>query len=223
MTTGNHRIIIVAVIITALLGFQASFAAEEEEEKVPIIKEEVLRAQSNILGNYIVTSGSLTEAEVMMAEALGLKDVAGDLEAVASFWKNAEEPSKKEIKKIYKESKKARKMFESRLEEGDELSDEAKGKFIESMGAYAVAIPEIYNLVAVATEGASSAATYISENPLEILSAKKDFGVIIYLGTRIPSDAKVFGGLFKNYLTFAKRNKIDLPKENEMVFGEDPV
>ncbi len=157
--------------------------------------------------NHFVTSyGSLLSAQMRFAEAFDLKDQVSLLSAERESLSSGAVDSSG-LKKVKSTSETAQKEIDARMAEEKELSTEGKKTYTAGLLDYAKALLEASKTVKAAEQFTNAA----KGNPQGLLSTEGR--TASYVAKEAPGYASNLQSSSKLAISFAQRNKIEVPKE----------
>ena len=220
----NQNLVLSGLVLVLAVGVSATaLAGWKDKLKLPAASTGgstagVEAEQTALVKSFSISQSSLVEAQILIAEALGLKESRDALEAVsATMGKGNTEPSKDAIKKSIQTTNEANENISKMIKEGATLDAAGKKKLAQSFAPYAVSlaaggtmVPEAFALAKVIEEEVKSASI------MSVLGIKKTFDVGLYLAPRIPGHFANQGEQLQSVMAFARNNNVEIPSEAEI-------
>ena len=101
-----------------------------------VSKADALKQQDQLLRSYTEVSLKITESQILLSQAFGLKEAAKKLEVERNALASGNVMSKDEIKKQRAVSEEAQASIDAKLEEGELISAESKKLYRQSLDPY---------------------------------------------------------------------------------------
>lgn len=185
-----------------------------------VSKDDVIGQQKELLTKYIGSTLEIIAAQKLMLQAFGFKDEAAALETEAKIIGSGN-VSSKEIKKVKAKTDESQELIDKQIEEGKALSDEGKKYYAKSLPHYVIGVLLAKEVVPATKNCAEGAKKVISNGSLmEKVKLKKAFDVVLYLAPKVGPDLKNLITTGSKYITYAKKNDIDVPKDTSKALGE---
>lgn len=205
---------------SAFGGFGLPKLGGKEKKGSSISKEDVIGQQKELIKKYVGYSLKIIDAQKLMLKAFGFKEEAAALETETKQFGSGN-VSSKEIKKVKSKSDETQELIDKQIEEGKALSDEGKKYYAQSLPHYIQGVLLAKEAVPVAKNCVEGAKEVISNGSLmEKLKLKKTFDVVLYLAPKVGPDLKNLITTGSKYITYAKKNDIDVPKDTNKALGE---
>lgn len=170
--------------------------------------------QDKLVKTYLSSAANINNAQLLLAEAFGLKDTVTKLEAEKEALSSGSVSDEDSIEKNKEVSEEANKAIQEKIKSGAKLSADGKKSYIKSF------IPYIKGLVggkSVVTESKpfleSAKSTISNASFTDTLSVTNKLKSGTFVATTMPSYVQSLWETSKLMLTYAKDNKIDVPDD----------
>jgi hypothetical protein len=187
-----------------------------------VSKDDVINQQSDLVKKYITYSLKITDAQILMAQAFDFKEEKEKLEAQKIALESGNVISKDEIEKQRELTEDTQKKIDEHMEKCEELSDEGKKYYQKSLIPYfegvLIAKQDVVPSAKKCIDGANNVIK--SASMMEKLKLKKTFDTVLYLGPKVGPDLKNLTSTGSKYITYAKKNKVKIPKKAEEILGD---
>jgi len=210
--------IAICVSLALLLSTPAAaqfggFGKKKEDSGGGASQADVELQQENLVKSFAGAQVNLMEAQSLLAEALGLKELKETLDAERDAFGKGN-VDKKALKKSTGTTKDAQKKINEKMKEADELSDESKALLAQSMVPYAQSVGGVVAMVQDATNLANGIQAQIkSAGMMGAMKVKKTFDVGLYLAPKVPGFAKDMTLQLKDVVSYAKSNRVEIPAD----------
>lgn len=182
--------------------------------------ESAVASQDKLVKTYVDATQFNLKAQKIMAEALGLKEKAAELQTLATSLGSGN-VNKGEIDKIREISQAAQEAIDEKQAEAQQLSPEAKVLVAKSMLPFAQCVLGYKDAASLCGDSLSLANNVIKNAPLtQKLSATKKLDKVLYLAPKVPSDLTAVLSTAKKYSDFAKSNDVKMPADATEILGE---
>lgn len=182
--------------------------------------ESAVDSQDKLVKTYVGAAQFNLEAQRIMAEALGLKERAAELETQAASLGSGN-VNKGEIDKIRGLTQAAQEEIDGQMAEARELSPESKVMVAKSMLPFAQCVLGYKDAAALCEDSLSLANDVIQNAPLtQKLSATRQLEKVVYLAPKVPSDLTAALSTAKKYVDFAKSNDVEMPADATDALGD---
>ena len=173
--------------------------------------DSLLAAQGDVVKTLSSSLRNLTAAQILMAEALGLKEEAASARELSSSLESGDLSGKDDIKKAVSNSVSTQEKINSTIAEGAVLSAESKLQFGKSLLPYGKGS---FGMVKTGQKAKAQAESVSqTKNPMVL----RKVGTLLYVAKNTPKLLKTFSGSTKALLKFARSNGIDTSDiESEM-------
>lgn len=219
-------------IVVAILIFGASTTISgcfgipkiggEEQRAAGASKESVINQQNDLVKKYMAASLEVTKAQELMADAFDLKELMEGIRADIAALESGNVMSKDEIEKQRARTEAVQKIIDEKMEEQTELSAKGKECYAKSLVPYFQGVLLSKEIVPEAKNCLEGAKSQISSAPLtEKAKVKKTFDVALYLAPKVGPDLKNMVSTGTKYVTYAKHNKVKVPKNATDALGDD--
>lgn len=173
-----------------------------------------------IVKRYISASSSLSKAQALLADALGLKTEAAKLRELTGVLTSGKvEQQKDQLKKHHTVSTSINEKIAAELGKEQQLSAESKQQIALALLPYANGL---YQSRKVGQEAAPFLASVRPNNPLALANFNNKFGTLLFVSKNAPGFIKKHYSTFQQLLALAKKQGIEVPaKATQQLKGLD--
>jgi len=220
-----------SMLIVALVVFAGSDAfawkpkipgtGKDKSSNEAVSKEDALMQQDKLVKKYMASSLKITDAQILLAKAFGLKEQVEKLEAQKENLERGNVMSVDEIKKQRKVSEEAEAEINAKVDEGTELSDEGKKHYKKALKPFFEGVLLKKDIVVIAQTCLDNAKTVIEKASItEKVKLKKNFDTTLFLAPKIAPDLSSMATTGSKFITYAKKNKVKVPKNSTDALGD---
>lgn len=173
--------------------------------------------QAELVKTLSNTLRDLTQSQIIMANALGLKAQASTAEDNSNKLKSGDLTGKDDIQKAVTSTVEVNKAIEAELKKGTKLSEDSKAQFTSALVPYGKGA---VGMILTGKKAIDTAKALTSTIDLTILSK---FGSLIYIAKEAPSLMSTFASTTGQVVSFSKSNGIDtssFEKNSKSSLGE---
>lgn len=209
-----------AIIAAISLGY-GSMAAAFDLPKMPgagaqqanAAPIDAVSSQEAVVRNYVDAATDINQAQIHLANAFGLKSQAAALQETADALK-AGAVDESVLKKQIELSESVNAEVEKRIGAGEQLSDEAKAEYANSLQPFGRGVIKVSKLGPDLTAFSDSAKQQISAASLiEKAQVTKKLSTGMYLVSSVPGFVTNTGSALKQIVTYGQDNKIPVPED----------
>jgi len=182
--------------------------------------DDALKSQGDLMKTYRSGVASNTKAQGLFAEALGKKDEASKLSALAKELTsgNCDYDCLEKTTQVTEEAQKAN---TDQLSSAKKMTAASKAKFGEGLIQLGTAVLFYKKASGKSADCLSSAKSVIENAPMmKKLSFKKKLKPVLDIAPSLPQNLVGIGKSLKSCIDFAKTNKIKIPKKATAALGE---
>ena len=209
------KIILVATLMPTLLfaGFgklKVPGLDKSEPEAAASTAADAAGLQDSLVRDYVLASGNLNQAQEKLLEAFGNKELVAQLQTLRqNLADSGETPSKQELKRIKALTDEANDAINSSVEREEELSDEGKQLYKESIPYMVKGSVGIAKLSDTASEFSDSASNEIkAAGMMGAAKAKSKLDAGLYVAPKVPGLIGSTMKTTKMLITYGKKTKI---------------
>lgn len=181
--------------------------------------ESAVASQDKLVKTYVGATQHNLQAQAIMAQALGLKEKAAELETQANTLGSGN-VDKGEIEKTRELTEAAQEVINENLTEAQALSPEAKILVAKSLLPFATCVLGYKDAASLCGDSLELANKVIQNAPLtQKLSATNQLKKVLYLAPKVPGDLTSVLGTAKKYVDFAKSNDVEIPADAADALG----
>ena len=205
-----------------LLTVTVSLGGLSLAEAGSVSADDAIATQDILVQKYMTASGKITESQILMAEAFGLKEEKEKLESLQAAYASGNVADKNAIKKQRAVTDSVNKEINKKMEEGAELSAESKKLYAKSLVPYSLGVALFKeSVVPEAEKSVDDAKNVIANGSLvDKLKLTKKLGTIFYLAPKVVPELKSLLSGASKYITYAKKNNITVPKDATDSLGD---
>jgi len=180
--------------------------------------DDAVSAQNDLVKAYVQGAKNNMEAQATMADALGLKEQSAVFTATAE---GINESNAKDVPAEVAKTEDASKEIADALKNAKELSADSKKKVAMSLLPLAVSLTN-YKVAGDKSKTSLEMAKSVIENAsmMDKVKAKKQLDPVLAIAPKVPGDLAALASTAKNYIQFAKSNKIEVPKDVTKALGD---
>jgi hypothetical protein len=190
-------------------------SASESVDTDTLIDEQAAMVSTLVAGLKEYTAG-----QSQVAKALGLKEESEKLEAQSEAFGSGN-ISTDELDRAWGISKSGQDAIDKAVDEGVDLSDEAKEEFAKALPLYAKGTIASLKLVPdVEKWGKSATSALKGAGLMDAVKMKKSLDTGLYVATELPGYISTAKDSYTTLIAFSKKNNIDVSKAEDLL-GED--
>lgn len=179
--------------------------------------------QDSLVRDYVLASGNLNQAQEKLLEAFGNKDLVAQLQTLRqSLADSGETPSKQELKRIKALTDEANDAINGSVEREEELSDEGKQLYKESIPYMVKGAGGIAKLSDTASEFFDSASNEVkAAGMMGAAKVKSKLDAGLYVAPKVPGLIGSTMKTTKMLITYGKKTKIlDADEQYDEAVGD---
>jgi len=213
--------LLATVVASVLLGMSANLYAFDlpkagggKKEQAPAGSADAASMQEGIVRQYNAASEELVKAQLSLAKAFNLKDVAEKLETVAKGFGSGNVSNEDGVKKTMATTKEADAAINEKMKDASALSDEGRKHYASAFLPYAKGVVAT-NKILPELKKFSEAATSQIKNAgmMDMPKLKSKLSAGMYLASNLPGLVGMLTSTSGKMLTYAKENNIEVPKD----------
>jgi len=170
--------------------------------------------QDKLVKAYVSSASNINGAQILLAKAFGLKDLATKLEAEKSALSDGSVSDESSIKRQTEMSEEANKAIQEKIKSGAKISAEGKKQFTKSFKPY---VKGLIGTKSVASEAGafvdSAKSTISSASYMDKMSVTGKLKAGMFVATEIPGYVQSLWDTSKMMVTYGNENKIEVPKD----------
>lgn len=177
---------------------------------------------NGLMGKFGSAYGNMNLALAKTLEALGLKEEADKLAAVAEFYVAGNIADEDQVKRDIEITESAQAKADEEMAKASTLTDEGKAHLASALPHYGKGVVETAGLAAEFSTWASStasAASSLLSNPMKLISFKDEIAAPAYVASNLPDLISKFTETTGNFVKFAQKNDLEVPSDLSKVAG----
>ena len=177
--------------------------------------------QDKLIKTYVASATSINAAQIQLAKAFGLKDIATKLEAEKEALSSGSVSDEDSIEKNTEVSEEANKAIQEKIKSGVKMSAEGKKHYIKSFVPYVTGLVGSKSVIDEAKPFLESAKSTISNAGFtDTLSVTNKLKAGTFVATTMPSYVQSLWETSQLMVTYGKDNKIDVPEDATDSIGD---
>lgn len=185
-------------------------AAQSQTAAAP----DVNSAQSDMLNKFILSSASISEAQLNLAKSYKLNELVAKIEAEKIALESGSVTAKDKLEVVKQNSETLNKETLRLQQEGVVLDEESKSHYVKAILPYVLGLVGTNEVAKSAPGFLQSAQSAISSASLtQKLSVTNNLSEGVWLAKELPGFTKDLFDTTKLMLTFAKSNGIEVPED----------
>jgi hypothetical protein len=218
----NKILIVLSIVLLTAVSASAFTkglsGGAKKDGAVSITMDDAVASQSNLVKAYANGVKFNLQTQGIMAEALGLKEDAAQLQTAAN---SIQDGNSKGIDAARAETQSVSANVEKKMAEGGELSADARIKVGESLITLTQCILSYKDAVSMSKTSLDMAQTVIKDAPmLQKASAKSTLEPVLTIAPKMPGDLVSVTTTAKKYIEFAKSAGIEAPADLNKALGD---
>lgn len=191
------------------------------DKKTSQPSEDAYVIQDKLVKTYVLSATSINAAQIELAKAFELKDIAAKLEAEKEALSSGSVIDEDSIEKTTEVSKEANIAIQEKIKSGATVSEEGKAHYIKSFAPYIKGLISGKSVTEEAKPFLDSAKSTISSAGFtKKLSVTNKLKAGTFVATTMPSYIKSLWDTSQLMVTYGKDNKIDVPKDATESIGD---